>query len=262
MLEDAEKTMLDELDRYQLRSRMLNQLQSGLETGESQYQLLKKTNQLPVGAAGKQEYDAALLKIRLIPADWLERYMHSCGTYVSLQIDGLRIEGEIPLSETDREPYVVSRASTSIGRELIALRLRHLILCASGRAVTAHFWNQEDKCCQHLDPLPVEAAQAHLRKLIEYFREGHHRPLPFFPNSSYKVSPERKDWVKVKAFHNAFTGTGRASGDCNDPAVRLIFTENALDEGSPFLEEFGRMASVFFGFAKGSAKKKALKKDE
>ena len=259
VLEDAEKPVLDELARYRLRSLMLNQIQSGLEAGENQYQLLKKTNRLPVGAAGKFEYDSALAKIRQIPADWMERYMRSCGSHVSLQIDGLRIEGEIPVSEVDQEPYVVSRSSSSIARDLIALRLRHLILCAAGRNVTAHFWDQKE--CRHLPPLPVETAQEKLQKLIQYFKEGHYRPLPFFPNSSYTVSPERKDWFKVKAFRTAFTG-GYLSGDYDDPAVRLIFTENALDEGSPFLEEFGQIASAVFGFAKGSGKKKELKKDE
>ena len=42
----------------------------------------------------------------------------------------------------------------------------------------------------------------------------------------------------------------------------MIFTENALDEESPFLEEFGQIAAKVFGFAKGRGKQKELKNDE
>ncbi|MBR4662510.1 MAG: exodeoxyribonuclease V subunit gamma, partial [Lentisphaeria bacterium] len=76
ILEDSESPILDEMGRYQLRSEMLNQIQEGLTPGQIQYQLLKKTNRLPVGESGKQQYDEALGTIRLIPGIWLKRYMN------------------------------------------------------------------------------------------------------------------------------------------------------------------------------------------
>jgi len=261
VLEDTEKVLPDDLDRYQLRSLMLDQMLSGLEPGERQYQLLKKTNRLPVGAAGKQVYQTELEKIRLIPEEWLERYMRSSGINVDVNVGGFRIEGEIPVNEESMEPYVISR-SNSVARDLISLRLRYLILCASGRPVTAHFWNQAAKCCQHLDPMGPESALEHLRKLLQYYFEGHRRPLPFFPKASLTVSPETKNWRDTQNYRDAFSG-GSYSGrsDYEDPAVQLIFTKDALDRESPFLEEFGKIASDVFHFAKGRGSKKELKKD-
>ena len=261
VLEDSENVSLDDLGRYQLRSLILDQLESGLEPGERQYELLKKTNCLPVGEVGKEEYQSEVDKIKLIPLDWLERYMNSTGTSVQLKIDGFRIEGEIPVSKAEREPYVASKSS-SIARDLIALRLRHLILNAAGCQVTAHFWNQKEKCCQHLDPVSQQYAADQLRLLIGYFLEGHYRPLPFFPNSSLAVTPGNENWKKVKTYRTAFSGSGFSRGDYDDPAVQQIFTEDALAEDSPFLDDFGTIAGVVFGFAKGSKSKKELKKDE
>ena len=259
VLEDSESPVPDDLERYQLRSLMLDQIQAGLDPGPAQYQLLKKTNRLPVGEAGKQQYELALENIRLIPEDWLERYRHSCGYRIDLTLDGLRIEGEIPVDEENLEPYVISRSS-SIARDLISLRLRHLILCAAGSCVSAHFWNQKDKCCQHLDGLDAETAKEKLRPLIGYYLEGHHRPLPFFPKAGFVASPDKKDWKKTKTFRTAFAGDSFSSGDYEDPAVQLIFTADALDEESPFLDEFGQISQIVFGFAKGREPRKELKK--
>ncbi|MBE6373766.1 MAG: exonuclease V subunit gamma, partial [Lentisphaerae bacterium] len=260
-LEDSESTVLDELGRYQLRSEILNQIQKGLTPGNTLYQLLKKTNRLPVGEVGKQQYNESLEDIRQIPEIWLDRYMHSQGYGVSLNLDGIRIEGEIPVAEADLEPYVISRSS-SIARDLITLRLRHLILCAAGHGVTAHFWNQKEKCCQHLVGLSIDSAKEKLLPLIKYYLEGHHRPLPFFPKAGYSVSPTRKGWQQVRSFRDAYTGNDFSSGDYEDPAVQLIFTEDALEEESPFLEEFGQISHQVFGFAKGRVPQKELRNDD
>lgn len=261
ILEDSESPTLDDLGRFQLRSEILDQIQDGMIPGQDLYQLLKKTNRLPVGEVGKQQYDESLENIRLIPEDWLERYANSQGYRVSLNLGGVRIEGEIPVSEEDQEAYVISRSS-SIARDLIALRLRHLILCAAGHCAPTHFWNQKAKRCQHLDGLSIDSATEKLLPLIKYYLEGHHRPLPFFPKAGLAVTPTGKDWKKVKSFRNSFVGSSYSSGDYEDPAVQLIFTEDALDEESPFLEEFGQISHEVFGFAKGSKSKKELKNDD
>lgn len=261
VLEDSETPVMDFMGRYQLRSLMLDQIQEGMIPGPPQYQLLKKTNRLPVGEAGKQQYGQTLAEIRLIPEEWLARYMHCYGLRVSLNLDGLRIEGEIPVNEEDHEAYVISRSS-SIARDLISLRLRHLILCASGHCMTAHFWNQKDKCCQHLDGISPDAAKEKLLPLLGYYLDGHHRPIPFFPKAGFAVTPDKKDWEKSGSFRTAFAGDSYSSGDYDDPAVRQIFTADALDEGSPFLAEFGLISCFVFGFAKGRGARKELKKDD
>ena len=74
------------------------------------------------------------------------------------------------------------------------------------------------------------------------------------------VSPDRKDWKKTKTFRNAYAGDSFSSGDYEDPAVQLIFTADALDEKSPFLDEFGQISQIVFGFAKGREPRKELKK--
>ena len=58
----------------------------------------------------------------------------------------------------------------------------------------------------------------------------------------------------------ALAGDCLSSGEYEDPAVQLIFTEDALDEGSPFLDEFGQISQIVFGFAKGREPRKELKK--
>ena len=260
VLEDSEKIVLDDMDRYRLRSQILDRMQDGPVSDEAQYLLLKKTNKLPPGAIGRRDFISELAKIRLIPSAWLEKYFDSCGENISLEICGVRIEGEIRVCRSSRDLYVVSRSS-SIARDLISLRMRHLLLCASGHAAEGHFWNQAARSCQHLPALDPDAARKKLLPLMDYFREGHFRPLPFFPKAACSVPLTKDDWKQSPTYRKIFTGSSRVPGECEDPSIRYLFDADALDPGSPFLDEFGQIAQTVFSFAKGCDDEKELMND-
>ena len=253
-LEDSEAITPDNLQRSQLRTSLLEWMQQGIPA-DRLYQLLRKTNQLQPGSAGVTMFDDELAKLQAIPQDWVSRYADSESQDVSLEIDGIRIAGTIPVSRESRDPYVISLSSSSVSRNLIVLRLRHLILCAAGLSVTARFWNQAIKParCQHLDPISPEAAEAELRILLGLFREGHYVPLPFFPQASFAFSPNPSRGA-IPTYRRKFQGDGFSRGDHEDPAVRQVFPSDTLDPDSPLLEEFGRIALLFFKFAKGDEK--------
>jgi len=260
-LEDSEAIVPDPLQRSQLRCVMLERMQQGI-SADRQYQLLRKTNQLQPGSAGQTTFNDELMKLQAIPPDWLSRYADSQNREVSLEIDGLRIAGTIPVNRENGEPYVICLSPGSVGKNLIVLRLRHLILCAAGMGVTAHFWNPaaNPSRCQHLDPISPAAAEAELRILLGFFREGHFLPLPFFPMASFTVTPTNPKWRETDSFRKKFTG-GNFGCDRDDSAVRQVFPPDALAPDSPLLEQFGMIAGIFFNFAKGRGKEKALKND-
>ncbi|MBO4648541.1 MAG: exodeoxyribonuclease V subunit gamma [Lentisphaeria bacterium] len=254
-LEDSEAIVPDHLQRHQLRSAMLKGVRQGI-SAERQYLLLRKTNQLQPGAAGVTMFDDELAKLQAIPEDWLSQYSDCENQDVSLTVDGIQIAGTVPVNRESRDPYVICLSASSVGKNLISLWLRHLILCAAGLNVTSHFWNQKN--CQHLDPIAPEAAEAELKTLLGFFREGHRSPLPFFPKASYAFSPKPSK-AKTPACITQFRGSSFSRGDHMDPAVRQVFPLETLDPDSPLLDEFRRIALSFFKFAKGD--EKVLKND-
>jgi len=257
IFKDSEDFQLDNLEKYNFHSLVIDHLRAGMSFGESHYQLLKKTNCLPVGVAGRKTYEAECERVRRIPEEWLKSYFAQKNRSVKLEIADVMIEGEIPVSEDGTELYVLNKSS-SPAADLISLRLRHLILCAANMPVCSRFWNQQGRGhCQHLDPLSEEQARRELEEWIGFYKDGHHRPLPFFPKSGYKVQPGcLEDEEMINQIQDAFIPKSNSNyggrGEHDDPAVQRIYAKDALDNGSSVLKNLVEIASVIFRFVNGA----------
>jgi exodeoxyribonuclease V gamma subunit len=148
------------------------------------------------------------------------------------------------------------RPSKLKGDQVLTLWLHLLAWCAAvpaegpreGRLIAA---DQTFPLALNLDP---ETARCHLGRLLAWYWEGLHRPLPLFPKASFAYA---QAWAGGKdpagAVRSAWVGNDfqQIPGERDDPYVRLIL--NGADLDPMDLPEFARVAEDLYGPALGIA---------
>ena len=246
ILQDEENITPDTLETFLQLTSMLENFNDGM-TVKRQYELMRKTNQLPAGSLGLAVFNDHLRRIQRLPAEWLPHLKNQQQVQISLSLGeiNLKIEGTIPVSALDSCPYCC-RFSKTYSKALIPARIRHLLLCASGRPVVTHVWNESDGKTVHLPALSQPDAIRDLNKLIKCYETGHKHPLPFFPHASFKAYPyTHKGWEDSakKSFKPPFFG----DGDWADPDVQKVFQPEDFND-PVFTDEFAQTGKVFFQF--------------
>ena len=102
-----------------------------------------------------------------------------------------------------------------------------------------------------LDP---ETARRHLGRLLAWYWEGLHRPLPLFPKASFAYA---RAWADGKdpagEVRNAWVGSSFRDmvipGDCEDPYIRLILA--GADPDPMGIPDFACLAQELYGPALG-----------
>jgi len=122
-------------------------------------------------------------------------------------------------------------------QDLLGAWIRHLALCAlhpAGVALETLLVNRDE--VRRFGA--VEGAEAHLRRLLELYREGSRRLLPIFPRASLAyarvVLEEGREPVQARErARREFDGGERRTGDREDPHVALAWrgTPDPLGEG-------------------------------
>lgn len=244
VLQDEESMTPDTLETYQQLTSLLEKLNGGMSV-KRQYELLRKTNQLPVGSLGESVYNDYLRRIQCLPADWLPHLKMQKQEQISLTTaSGLIIEGTISVSPLNSCPYIC-RFSKNDSKTLIPARIRHLLLCASGRPVVTYWWKGSEGKKAHMPTLTQSAAVRQLDELIDFYFRGHEHPLPFFPKASLAAHPyEGENWItKAKT---SFCNWNN-SGDWADPDVQKVFQLDDFDNPD-FTREFAEVGKAFFQF--------------
>ena len=241
-LASTEPFLLDGLEAYDLRQRLLDYQQQGKGLKQSMT-LSRAAGLLPHGQIGDSQFRQEWQSVtrfhanlrKSLPSQWLEMIE------VDLALAEMRLTGWLDnVSPAGRFAY---RPASVKPRDLLRLWLQHLILCqlAPPAINRQSVWVGLDKTVV-LEP--VADPQFYLQPLLNLYWQGLQQPLPFFAASAYEFlivlredrsgknrrSPER-------AAQYIWQGSDYHRGESADPYYALVYGER-----DPLNDDFTRLA--------------------
>jgi len=234
-VEEREPFALDSLTAYGLRQELVKRTLSGSEMGEC-YQVARAKSILPPLTAGRVAFDKTLLKSR--------EFAHSLAPFLGEELeplkvtfthDGMTLSGV--LSDIRSKRHIQWRCAGMKAKDRLGLWLDHLILNA---LAPAGYPRESLLVCKDLSLAlaPLGNAAAELDKLLELYREGLRRPLPFFPQVSWLYLTDGLEKAQGR-----WNGSDHAPAppESSDPACSLCFGDK-----DPLDEEFEKLSRMVF----------------
>ncbi len=171
---------------------------------------------------------AQVAGIKQDQADWFDRIGQYRGirqTMLNLELE-LEAAGRLCGSVTDYYPgkgLMAYHGGNFKGRQLLALWLDHLALCA------ANLWRENESSlllCKdktwRLAPLSESAASKQLADYCHLYREGMTRPLPIFPDASFTWAREADQDKALARALRPWQNQWGLGGDNTNPYIRLV----------------------------------------
>ena len=207
--EDKEPFTLDGLGSYQVRDRLLDWKLSSDEgpSGELAYRLMLAGGQLPLGSAGKNEFETARRQVAALTPEQYALLTERHAEPFAVETNGITVTGSMFLSP-DGTTQLFVHGSGSSPKHLLRLRLRHLLLTVRNAgnipARSLGFFIKDSVEVVELPEFEPDVAEAELGRLLELFRDGLSRPLPlaayFSSACSAKDEPEAKRRAALAKF--------------------------------------------------------------
>ena len=264
-LEDEEPFELDNLERYQLRADIWDQMTAGIEASRGAA-LLHGSGRLPQEGLGRLAQQQAREEVEPLEGV-LAPYRNALEAQpraIDFKLDGFRVVGAIervdlagaPSCATEEgeaaEParMVWWRIGSLRAQDRIAIRLRQLAWTAAGHRPLAAVavWRERGDWTSATFPSPDDACEELGHWLRARWR-GLIAPLPVFPETSMEFAkaiaraPDGGDGVREVAREKAraaWLGDGRyRRGEVLDPYRALVY-----DECDPLTDEFQELAAV------------------
>ena len=255
-LSDVEPFSLDQLDGYCVNQEIFADIIAG-KNKEDIYQNLKFKQLLEVGEPGKFSFDDRYHEIagfihdcnlaKRLAACQTKRFITSCG---DVNISG-RLEYLNRLGNST-ESYRIRYAKIN-GKDMISAWLYHLAatLFFPDSDVTTMVFTKDKQ--EAFKVITRDEAAAYLEELLEIYRDGLIRPLPFFCKTSYiyaitgpkKKSERPLEQIKLTEARKMFMpGDYNFNAEGGNNAVKLCFPENTILETG----EFKELALKIFNF--------------
>lgn len=287
-LDDRERELLDGLERWQLRDKLLQGLVDDHDEARLMTAMLGR-GQLPVAAPGQlamARERAAALSIYRAAQKHLE--LDSRDLPVELDFGPIRLIGTL---RGMRGPTCMRMQSSKVAaKHELEAWIHQLVatLLVADEAVTATVVGHGDQGrpkVVDLPPLPGDLSQrqslAHgqLAALVEIFAEGRQRAIPFFPTTSRAMAKARLEGAHVEAAvalasERWSNEHGSGGGDMDDAYVVQAWGETSALEDIADDPRFEALALVIWGpplqikadydaavkAAKAAAKKSGAKK--
>jgi len=171
---------------------------------------------------------------------------------VDFEFNNIRIFGQIPQIYYNKILHIkYSELKYFNGKVALKSWVYHLIASLCMNQPESYIIIKNKKAI-HFPVLPINNAESELNKIIDFYKESHQQPLPFFPKTSYKYISKKN---KLKETKESWNGTFRRNdkpipGDKEDPYIRLFFSEKTLstdrfkeiaqDLLSPFAKHFDK----------------------
>ena len=264
-LEDEEPFELDNLERYQLRADIWDQMTAGIEANRGAA-LLHGSGRLPQEGLGRLAQQQAREEVEPLEGV-LAPYRNALDAEpraIDFKLDGFRVVGAIervdlagaPSCATEEgeaaEParMVWWRIGSLRAQDRIAIRLRQLAWTAAGHRPLAAVavWRERGDWTSATFPSPDDACEELGHWLRARWR-GLIAPLPVFPETSMEFAkaiaraPDGGDRVREVAREKAraaWLGDGRyRRGEVLDPYRALVY-----DECDPLTDEFQELAAM------------------
>ncbi|MCF6364314.1 MAG: exodeoxyribonuclease V subunit gamma, partial [Gammaproteobacteria bacterium] len=247
--EDEEPFALDGLQRWAIKSRLLDDFLQGRATRTEQ---LRARGLLPHGVFS----EISLVREQQEVAPLMETLKGFVGGEFSPRpvdiacADGFRLGGQIERYLPGCGVLHVS-ASKLKGKALLGLWLDHLALCASER-LTAD--EGSTLVCRdaawRFAVVPAVTARAELQQYVDIYWQGLQRPLPVFPDASHAWAMKRDDAEKaMKAAAGKWAGNRfqNIPGDQDDVYIQLAL--RGLNANPLACTEFTELATALYATA-------------
>lgn len=247
-LKDEEPFGLDGLERYRLADEIL----AGLLKKEDPQQIQRRMQGrgwLPHGVAGNLLFVETLQSVQAMAKKVaVERGISPRVVEVDIPVGTVRLRGW--LRDVTERGRLVYRPAPIKAKDRLRLWIRHLALCATRPSgvdlKSVHIGKGQNDKDDVFRLTSVDALEKHLADLVQLWWEGHQRPLPFFPESSWVYAkeigkgstPRSPAQICGKTWKDEFFRTGEAFL----PSVRIAF--RGLD---PLNDTFVQMAHRVFG---------------
>lgn len=247
MLEDVEPLKLKGLGKYRFEQKLLDyKLSKRREEGVMES--MQARGLLPLGNIGEYEFKKAEQRVEAFLKE-LDRHMdvEKKELDLGLSLEGFLIKGKI--KEVYSDELLFYRFAKVRAHDRIRIWLNYLFIVASGFPIKgAVFVGQSDNerpfILRLLSTDKHEATDV-LKNMLIIFKDGLHRPIHFFPESSWKYCESFiKDKDPEKAIQKAkkeWEGSDYKVGEGEDDYYRFCFRE--VD---PIDEEFVRLSKEIF----------------
>ena len=218
---DDETFDLSYLDQWRLKQQLASDTLADREDGE---QRLLAQGLLAHGHAAAAQVET----IRQQQSDWFE----ALAEYRALPVKILACE--VVLDDFNRLAGSVSNyypgkglmayhGGSFKGRQLLALWIDHLVVCAEQRLPDneCSLLLSKDKSWR-LPPLEAGAARAQLQQYSQLYQAGICRPLAVFPDSSFTWASEPDKGKALTRVSRGWHSEWSVGGDSKDPYIQLV----------------------------------------
>jgi exodeoxyribonuclease V gamma subunit len=253
--DDFEPTVLGNLEKYGVKSSLL-EIHLKRQPQSDLYWIEKARGSLPPGSLGKVGFNDAAREVDQFIERWGDaltvEYNHPCPFEVS--VDDFVLQGEWDTIANNHQIFY--RCGKTRPKDRISAWIHHLVACASGQFAdleTRFFAMDKAKKYLCYGPVEPEWAKQCLSELVDLFRSGMQRPIPFFPSTSFAYQMEihksenpadetvvssatnnaRKEWSSTEFSY------GGGPKESESPENQLCFYEEPM--GDP---EFVRLAQL------------------
>jgi exodeoxyribonuclease V gamma subunit len=232
---EREPFAMDSLTAYSLRQNLVKRILCGRKI-DREYQAARARALLPPLVAGRVAFEKTLAESRgfahsLAPS--LEDELEPLA--VVLTHDGMTLVGV--LNGIRSKQHLHWRCATMKAKDRLGLWLEHLILNA---LVPSGYPRESLLVCNDLTMslAPLDNAAVILGELMELYREGLRRPLPFFPQVSWLYLT-----TGMEKAQGRWNGSDHASSspEASDPACSLCFCDQ-----DPLDNEFEELSRIAF----------------
>lgn len=238
--QDRENFSLDALSGYRIRQELIEARLTGHDLADH-FQIQRAKGDLPQGNIGrliygvleKQTEDFAAKLLETIGDDQAETLP------VDLTLSGIHLTGS--LGGLYPQGRVQVRFARRRAKDYLSAWIYHLVMCGStvnGRALVTTLVGADGIARIR----PVDHPDAILKEILEIFKEGLCRPLPFFPDLALhfmKLTVESGKPINaaIETAHKKWVGTDFQKGESEDPYYRLCFGDS-----DPIDEQFQGLA--------------------
>ncbi len=253
-LEEREPFSLGGLELYRLENRILSWLLEGRDPSVLM-DLVRSEGILPHGNVGRRFFERTVSQVE----DFARRLRtitpgaEAASLEVSLNVSGFELTGFIGSLNSDG--ILAYRYARLKAADMIKAWIKHLVLCLSSppgvrkRSVVAGLSGQgrsgRSWAARYFDE--ISDPKIAIGDLLEFYREGLRRPLPFSPEVSWTYITARARGISEKdaldRAHRKWEGSTMSRGECEDPYNELCFKETGLLE----LPAFGDVAVGILG---------------
>ncbi len=231
-LPDTEPFELDNLQRYQLNSQLLNTLIFGQDS-EQFFQRQRMAGHLPYGAFGEIFRDKQLAGMQEIASQVQGQLSETRSIEVDLGLS-VRLTGW--LTGVQQDGILRWRPGELNLSDGMLLWVEHVVYCALGHQGISRMYGRKNSCWRFL-PLPQAQAAACLEQLVNGYLQGMNSPLLLLKGcggswltaslgaDNQLLSDEETQRKALQKLSDAWTGNFLVPGESSDPYLQRLCRE-------------------------------------